>query len=119
MPGGTKREREDIISYTFLGEHRVVDSGRAALRELCDTLALRHAEKVDTLPAVIVYRDKRWFASSPDGMHFPYRVLGTNIWLDVNLKTRDIKKIATDVVRHFGYGVETLRVETRVRPVEH
>lgn len=98
-----KEQREDIISYTFQGEERFVESGREALIMICARMQAENEALFKRLPAEIRYRDKRWFSLSREGMHSPHEFLGSGIYLDTNLKTKDIKKIAYDVIAIFGF----------------
>jgi hypothetical protein len=98
-----KEHHEDILSYTFLGDEVFVDSGREALIMISDTMRRENEAVFTRLPAEICYRDKRWFARSQEGMHSPHRFLGSDIYVDLNLKTKDIKKIAYDIIALFGF----------------
>ena len=111
----TKEVREDIVAFTFCGETYEVQSGRDALKRICTFMRIKDAAKFQMLPEVIQYRDKKWFACNPDGMFGPHRFEGTTVWLDTNLKTADIKKIAYDVTSFFGYRRSDLTFASVVR----
>ena len=109
----TKDQRDDIIAFTFCGIRHVVESGRDALRQICLMMLARDKEKFESLTWAIGYGEKCWFWRDTKKMNSPFHFPGTDIFLDLNLKTADITKIAEDVVQVFGFTAGDLKFEIR------
>ena len=100
------------ITYTFDGHSYPASTFKEIYLGLCREMATRHADSFDRVLA-LRGRERTYFSGSGAEMTHPQRVEGTNIFAETNFSAQNIMDRCRELVKLFGYGPESLVVDTR------
>lgn len=97
-------------TFTLHGQTQPVASWKKLLVGVCALLARRHG--ADFLPrASLVSGKKRtYFALSPDGMHTPAPVPGTDLWVETHFSGPSILRLIDSLLVGLGEAPESLSI---------
>lgn len=103
-----------IRAFTFLEVRYEVTSWRNSLVNICEILHRTHGDRFWEV-LKLRGRSKPYFSRNPtdDGLREPKRIIGTDIYVDVNLNADQVIQRAKDVLTHLGYSESDLSFETQ------
>lgn len=115
---GTEIEAEEtytnksISSFTFKVRKYEVSSWKDMLVKICNIMLTTHRgrfEQVFNLKG----RKRPYFTRNPNELRSPEKILGTDIYVEVNLSANNIVRFSRDILSLFGYTKDDLSIEAR------
>lgn len=107
--GGYTRKR--LVSFNFAGKTYSARSWRDMLLEICKKLYEVHPKDFQKLLSLRGTK-KPYFTHNPNELRDPIRVEGTDVFVETNLGASSIVTLCRKTLSIFGYGADSLRVET-------
>lgn len=103
---------KQVRGFTFLGTKYEVTSWRNILVNICEILHRTHGDRFWKV-LKLRGRSKPYFSRNPtdDGLREPKQIIGTDIYVDVNLNADQVVQRAKDVLTHLGYSESDLQIE--------
>lgn len=99
------KAKKPINGFIFNGNEYKTNIVKDIIRNICDDFAINHknifVEKVISL---------KLFNKNPDVLYQPYKVKGTEVYVETNLSAKDIEKHAITLIKLFGYKENILKI---------
>jgi predicted type IV restriction endonuclease len=103
---------KNILSFTFKGNRYEVNSWKDMLVQLCNIMLDTHRLRFNQV-LVLRGRKRPYFSKNPNDLRTPKKILGTDIYVEVNLSANNIVRLSKDILSLFGYRGDDLSIEAR------
>ena len=103
--------RRRLVSFSFAGKRYGVRSWRDMLLKICEILHEMYPkdfQKVLSLGGTT----RAHFSHNPNELRYPVGIVGTDIFAEANLSAKGIVRRCRKVLSVFGYGADSLSIET-------
>ena len=103
---------KSVTAFNFKGKRHDVKSWKAMLVKICETIFPQHKDELDVL-FTISGQGKEYFSRSPYEFLNCEKIPGTNIYVDVGLKAKEVVELVYRIILLFGYKEGDLTMEVK------
>ncbi|MBW7881661.1 MAG: restriction endonuclease [Caldilineaceae bacterium] len=103
----TSDKPEGIVLF---GQRLPVKSWRGILLAVCEVLARREGERFATVAVSLHGRKRQYIASSPEGLHTPQQIPGTELFVETNMSARSVMQVVRMMLEGLGHPANALTV---------
>lgn len=107
-PAAAKRQQP--TGYTLLGQPHTASSWRAILIGTCATLAQQHGAAFGPAAMTLKGRTRQYVAATPDAMHAPASIPGTDLWVETNQSATSARHLINQLLVVLGHDPRDLIV---------
>lgn len=103
---------KSILYFTFNGTRYDAKSWKAMYIKFCEVVFLKHKDDLDVLFA-LSKTGKEYFSKNPYQLLTCEKIAGTNMYVDVNLTTKEVVELSQRMLLLLGYENNVLSFEVR------
>lgn len=103
---------KSIVAFYFENKRYEVKSWRDMLVKICNIMFERHKENFDKV-LNLKGKKREYFTKYPQLLIAPYRIKGTDIYIETHFNANSIVKLTKKIITIFGYKSEDIKIESK------
>jgi hypothetical protein len=101
---------KSITAFTFNGTKHEVKRWKDLLIKICYEIQSKHPRIFDKV-LVLSGNKRAYFSHYADELKYPYKIEGTDIYVETNFSSDQVMKVIVNMLNLFGYTPESLELE--------
>ena len=98
------------MSFTFRGTTYAVQDWNEILTGVCKIMAEKEPDKFEKVLLNFTGRTRKYFSRDKSELEQPKKIPNTGIYVMTKLGANEIVRRSKNVIKHFGYNPDDLRV---------